>query len=172
MTTTTIETERLQLRRLTLDDAAFIVELLNQPSWLLYIGDKGVRTLDDACRYLNEGPLAMYERHGFGLYRVGLKGDDAPIGLCGLIKRDTLEDVDIGFAFLPQYWGQGYAYEAAAATMAHGHRVLGLPRIVAIVSPGNQASIRLLEKLGLQFERTMRLSKEADEVKLYGETMT
>ena len=163
-----IETERLSLLYLAADDAPFILELVNQPSWLRFIGDKGVRTLDDARRYIAEGPQAMYARHGLGLYRVDLKPEGKPIGLCGLIRRDTLDDVDIGFAFLPDYWGRGYAHEAAAATMAYGRTVLRLPRIVAIVSPDNQASIRLLEKLGLRYERNLRLAEGADEVKLFG----
>lgn len=162
-----IETDRLQLRELVPEDAGFILELLNQPSWLRYIGDKGVRTLDDARRYIEEGPRAMYARHRLGLYRVGLKSTGEPIGLCGLLKRDTLEDVDIGFAFLPDHWGRGYAFEAASATMRHGLTELGLPRIVAIVSPGNEPSVRLLQKLGLRFQRLMRLSAEADEVQLF-----
>lgn len=159
-----IETTRLRLCELVEDDAPFVFNLVNQPSWLKYIGDKGVRTLDDARRYINEGPRALYARHGFGMYRVELKVSAQSIGLCGLIRRDTLEDVDIGFAFLPEYWGQNYAHEAAAATMCHGLTVLGLPRIVAIVSPGNASSIRLLQKLGLREQRRIRLAADADEV--------
>jgi RimJ/RimL family protein N-acetyltransferase len=165
--TTVIDTERLCLCELTEADAPFIFGLVNQPSWLRYIGDKGVHNLDDARRYINDGPRAMYERHGFGLYRVDLKSSGEPIGLCGLLKRDALEDVDIGFAFLPTAWGKGYAHEAAAATMQYGLGPLGLPRIVAIVSPGNQSSIRLLERIGLRFKRTLRLAPEADEVQFF-----
>ncbi|MFI4982343.1 MAG: GNAT family N-acetyltransferase, partial [Nevskiales bacterium] len=113
-----LETERLVLRRLVAEDAPFILELLSDPSWLRFIGDKGVRNLDDARLYIRIGPAAMYARLGHGLYLTELKDGGIPIGLCGLIKRDTLDDVDIGFAFLPQYRGQGYAREAAAATLA------------------------------------------------------
>lgn len=163
----TLETKRLTLRRLTLDDAPFVLKLVNEPSWLKYIGDKGVRDLDSARRYLQEGPLEMYGRHGFGLYAVDLKDGGTPIGLCGLIKRPTLNDVDIGFAFLPDYWGKGYAQEAAAATLAHGRDTFQLERIVAITSPGNEASIRLLEKLGFKYEQDLQLSP-GDPVKLFG----
>jgi RimJ/RimL family protein N-acetyltransferase len=162
-----LETERLTLRHLCEDDAAFILALLNEPSFLQFIGDKGVRTLEDARNYILNGPMDMYARLGFGLYLVELKDSKLPLGMCGLIKRNTLEDVDIGFAFLPEYWGQGYAYEAAAAVMAYGKDDLGLNRIVAITSPDNQASGRLLEKLGLRFEQMIRLSKDGEEVRLF-----
>lgn len=162
-----LETDRLVLRRLCADDAAFILALLNEPSWLRFIGDKGVRTLDDARAYIANGPAAMYQRLGFGLHLVELKADGAPIGICGLIKRDTLPDVDIGFAFLPQYWGRGYAHEAAAATLAHGHQVLGLERIVAITSMDNHASARLLEKLGLRFETMLSVAGDGEPLRLF-----
>jgi RimJ/RimL family protein N-acetyltransferase len=165
---TVIETERLVLRRLAVDDAEFIVELLNQPSFLRYIGDKEVRNNADAVRYIQAGPLASYERFGFGLYLVELKETGVPIGICGLLKRDSLPDVDVGFAFLPSYWSQGYAFEAAAAVMTYGRDVLGLRRIVAITSPDNEGSIRLLEKLGLRFERLIKLSADQSEVRLFG----
>lgn len=164
---TPLTTGRLRLRHLTLDDAAFILDLVNQPSWLANIGDKGVRDLDGARDYLRNGPLAMYAERGFGLYCIERSVDDVAMGLCGLIKRDTLEDVDIGYALLPQYWGRGYAREAAAATLAHGVRDFGLQRIVAITSPANVGSARLLESLGFHFERMLSLSRD-DEVKLFG----
>jgi RimJ/RimL family protein N-acetyltransferase len=162
-----LETDRLNLRWLSTSDAEFILELLNEPSFLQFIGDKGVRTLEDARNYILNGPVDMYARLGFGLYLTELKENGVPIGICGLIKRDTLEDVDIGFAFLPGFWVKGYAYESASAVMAYGKDVLGLKRIVAITSPNNHASAKLLEKLGLQFERIIRLSEDASEVRLY-----
>jgi RimJ/RimL family protein N-acetyltransferase len=162
-----IETERLNLRRLTTDDAEFILELLNDPSFLRFIGDKGVRTLDDARKYILNGPVDMYNRLGFGLYLTELKDGGGPIGICGLIKRDSLEDVDIGFAFLPKFWAKGYAYESAAAVMAYGKNALGLNRIVAVTNPDNRSSIKLLEKLGFGFERMVRLSADAQEIKLF-----
>ena len=162
-----IETNRLILRLLCIEDAEFIFELVNEPSWLQFIGDKGVRTLEDARDYILQGPFEMYDRLGFGLYLTALKEGDVPIGICGLIKRETLKDADIGFAFLPGFWGNGYAHEAAAAVMAHGKNVLGLKRIVAITSPDNHSSTKLLEKTGLKFERMIRLSADATEVMLF-----
>ena len=162
-----LETDRLVLRHLCEDDASFILALLNEPSFLQFIGDKGVRTLEDARNYILTGPMEMYSRLGFGLYLVESKDSHLSMGMCGLIKRDTLEDVDIGFAFSPQFWGQGYAYEAAAAVMLYGKEALKLKRIVAITSPDNQASGRLLEKLGFRFDRMLRLSAEAEEVRLF-----
>ena len=164
---TVLETERLRLRRLTPDDDAFILALLNEPSFLQFIGDRGVRSVDDARRYIETGPMTSYDRHGFGLYLTLRTDDQAPIGLCGLLQRDTLDAPDIGYAFLPAYWSQGYAYEAAAATLDHGRDALGLQRIVAIVSPENYRSIKLLEKLGLSFERMVRLAPDAEVLMLF-----
>jgi RimJ/RimL family protein N-acetyltransferase len=162
-----LETERLTLRRMTIDDAAFILELLNEPTWLQFIGDKGVRTIEEARRYIESGALAMYSRFGFGLYLTALKTGAVPIGICGLLKRDNLDDVDIGYALLDRFAGQGYAYEAAAAIMAQGREVFGLKRLAAIASPGNQRSVRLLEKLGFGFERMFRLAEDRPESGLY-----
>lgn len=164
---TVLETERLVLRRLRSDDAAFILQLVNEPAWLRYIGDRGVRTLEDAGEYIERGPVEMYGRLGFGLYLVERKDSGDPIGICGLLKREALEDVDIGFAFLARCWGQGYAFESAAAVLAYGTRTLGLSRIVAITSPENHASIKLLDKLGFRFERSVRLAADAAEVRLF-----
>jgi len=161
------ETDRLQLRRVELDDAAFLLDLLNQPSFLHFIGDKGVRTLDDARDYILTGPLASYERFGFGMYLTVLKEERIPIGICGLLKRDSLEDVDVGYAFLPQFWSKGYAFESASAVMAYARNVLGIDRIVAVVSPDNGASINILEKLGLRFETMIRLLEDSPEIKLF-----
>ena len=158
------ETDRLILRRVTLADAPFILELLNDPDWLRYIGDKGVRNLDDARKYIENGPMAMYARYGFGLFIAQLK-DGTPIGMCGLLKRDTLEHADIGFAFLPAYRAKGFAGEAAAAALAWGKEECGLDKVVAITSLDNHASGRLLERLGLRFERTIQFSGE--ELKLF-----
>jgi len=164
----TLETERLTLRRLAPEtDAEFILRLLNEPSFLQYIGDKSVRTLDDARSYIRHGPMKSYEENGFGLYRVGLKESARAIGICGLIKRDTLPEPDIGFAFLPEYWSKGYAHESAAEVMRYARDVLRLDRILAITTPANEASARLLGKIGLRFQRLIRLSEEADEVKLF-----
>jgi RimJ/RimL family protein N-acetyltransferase len=162
-----LETERLALRRFAVEDDAFILELVNDPAWLRFIGEKGVKTLSDARDYLLKGPIDMYERLGFGAYLVVRKGDSTPMGLCGLIKRDALRDVDLGFAFLPPFRGMGYAYEAASAVMAYGGKAFGLTRIVAITSPENVVSARLLEKLGFVFESSMRLGEGGPEVRLF-----
>ena len=162
-----LETDRLILRWLEPDDAPFILELLNQPSFLHFIGDRGVGTIEEARGYISQGPGQSYAEHGFGLYLVELKDDLRPIGMCGLLRRETLEDVDLGFAFLPQYWGQGYAFESTKAVLMHGKADFDLKRIVAITASDNEASIRLLEKLGMRFERTVRLADDAPEVKLF-----
>lgn len=167
-----LQTERLTLRRLTFDDAPFLVLLLNQPSFLAQIGDRGVRTVDDARRYLRDGPMAMYERYGFGLWHVGRKADGAAIGLCGLLRRDNLPDVDVGYALLPEFWGNGYAFEAVSATLRHAAQKFGLERVIAVVSDGNVASIRVLEKAGLRFERRVSLRAGEPEVLLYGRSLT
>lgn len=153
-----LTTERLRLRHMTVDDAAFMLRLLNEPSWLRFIGDRGVKTLADAQSYILNGPVEMVNRLGFGFYIVELKdraGPFSPVGICGLAKRPYLADVDIGFAFLPEFWGQGYAFEAAAAVLDLAHTRLGMRRVLATVRPGNQSSIKLLEKLGLRYEKTM-----------------
>ena len=161
-----LETDRLTVRRFVADDAGFILELLNQPSFIQFIGDKGVRSVDDAKNYIATGPVASYQQHGFGLYLVALK-NKTPIGMCGVLKRESLPDPDLGFAFLPDHWGKGYAFEAASAVLDQARDVFRLTRILAITSLDNDASIKLLEKLGFQFERTMKLSSDADEVRLF-----
>lgn len=162
-----MQTERLDITPLDLQDAGFILELVNDAQWLAFIGDKGVHTLDDARHYLRTGPLAMYAQHGFGLWRVSLRATGEALGLCGLVRREGLDDVDIGFAFLPAHRGQGYALEAARAVLAHGFGPLGLPRIVAITLPHNQRSRQLLEKLGMTLQRTLRLPTDGPEKLLY-----
>jgi RimJ/RimL family protein N-acetyltransferase len=162
-----LETERLILRHFNPTDAPFILALLNEPSFLRYIGDKKVRTLDDARQYILNGPGASYERHGFGLYQVELKDSHTPIGMCGLLKREELPQPDIGFAFLPDFWNKGFAFEAAAAVLTDARERLQLNRILAIVNPDNEASIRLLQKLGLRFEGNLKLAADRDEIKLF-----
>lgn len=163
-----LQTERLVLRHLRVSDAPFILRLLNEPSWIENIGDRGVRTLADAERYIETGPIEMYGRLGFGLYLVSLRNNEEPIGMCGLLKREALDDVDLGFALLPSFWGNGYAHESAAAVMSYGRSVLGLVRIVAIISPKNHASRRLLEKLGFTLDRTVHLETGSEELLLFG----
>lgn len=146
-----IDTQRLTLRPLTLDDAAFYLQLVNEPSFLENIGDKGVRDLDGARAAMQAGPIEMQARLGYSLWLVVRKEDGASIGLCGLIKRDTLPGTDIGYAYLPEHWGKGYAWEAASAAMAYGRDVVGLPCLLGIVSPSNTASSQLLRKLGMHW---------------------
>ena len=162
-----LETERLRLRQLGESDAPFILELVNDEAWLRYIGDRGVRNTDDARNYILKGPVDSYAKHGFGLWLVELKAGAVPVGICGLLRRDTLPDVDIGFAFLPAYRGQGYALEAGRATLAYGRDKLDLKRIVAVTMPANEGSIRTLVKLGLRFEKMVRLTPDAPELQLF-----
>lgn len=160
-------TQRLRLQPLGLDDAPFVLRLLNEPSFIEHIGDKGVRDLDGACGYLRDGPLASYAQHGFGLWRVGLAGTGTAIGMAGLLKRDYLDDVDIGYAFLPEYGGAGYALEATGAVMAHARSVLRVRRVLAIVNPDNAPSIRLLGKLGFADEGMLRPPGADRDVRLF-----
>jgi RimJ/RimL family protein N-acetyltransferase len=165
-----LETPRLILRRLQFDDAPFLVTLLNEPSFIENIGDRGVRCVEDAHRYLREGPLAMYEKFGFGLWHTALR-DGVPVGMCGLLQRDNLPEADVGYAFLPQYWGQGLAYEAASATLRHAARKVALNRVLGVVSGGNAGSIRVLEKLGMSFERMVSLRDGEPPARLYGRSL-
>ena len=162
-----LETARLRLRHLRADDSPFILQLVNDPDWLRFIGDRGVRTVEDARGYIEKGPMQMYARLGFGLYLVELK-DATPIGMCGLIKRATLRDVDIGFAFMPAYRGRGYAQESALAVRDYATGELGLERIVAITDPDNEASAKLLERLGFADERTISWGAEGIPSRLFG----
>ena len=162
-----LQTERLAIRPFSEDDAGMILELVNDGEWLRFIGDKNVHSLDDARRYLREGPIAMFARLGHGLCCVERSSDGAAIGMCGLLKRDSLDDVDLGFAFLPAARGQGYAREAAAACLAHGLGALGLRRIVAITDIDNHASARVLENAGLRFERQLPTGADGKALRLF-----
>jgi len=155
------------LAQFTDRDAEFIFGLLNEPSFLRYIGDRGVRSADDARRYIREGPVAGYERYGYGLLRVALKADDTPIGMCGVLKRDTLPEPDLGFSFLPAWWSKGYALEAATAVVRHARNVLRVGRILAITTHDNDPSMRLLGKLGFRFDRMISLGDDATELRLF-----
>lgn len=161
------ETDRLRVRHFTLEDAPFILRLLNEPTFIQNIVDRGVRTLDQARAYLREGPIASYERHGFGLNCVELRDRLVPIGMCGLIKRDSLDDPDLGYALLPEYFAQGYAFEAASAVMATAGGEFGMKRVVAIVNAENERSIRLLERMGFRYERMIALGGDEPDVKLF-----
>ena len=163
---TTLETERLRLRPMTEADAPFLLEVLNEPAFIRNIGDRGVRTVEEAREYMKERITSQYERHGFGMWLVEIKEIGDPVGICGLIKRETLDDIDLGFSFLERFWSRGFASEAASAVLARAFRALKLTRIVAIVAPHNGSSVRLLEKLGFQFEKMVRLTAE-EELRLF-----
>ena len=165
------QTQRLIIRELTIDDAPFILELVNEPAWLAYIGDKGVRAMEDAVKYILTGPVKSYETNGFGLWLVQLEQSNMPIGMCGLIKRDTLPLADIGFAFLAAHNGKGYAHEAATAVLEYAQNKVGLLHILAIVNQDNVRSIHLLEKLGFRFERLITMSGEQRLVRLMGASL-
>lgn len=163
----TLETERLILRPITEQDAEFILELVNDPDFIQNIGDRQVRTLDGAKAYISNTAIASYNKNGFGLYLVELKETGEAMGMCGLIRRSALNDVDIGYAFLPKHRSKGYALESALVMKQYARDVIGLKRLVAIVDPANTSSIRLLEKLGMQFETMVRLAEDDIELKLY-----
>ena len=162
-----IETERLQMRRLTRDDADLLLAVWNDPTFIRFVGDRGIRTITEAVAGFEEGPLKLYEEYGYGPFRVALKASDTPIGICGLFRRDWLDEPDIGFGLLPEFCGHGYGFESAEAVVKHARSELRLPRLAAIVSPDNKASIALLEKLGLQFERMATTGEDEHEVRVY-----
>ena len=161
-----LATARLRLRTADPDDHAFYHALVNDAAFIEHIGDRGIGTLEEARQSLIEGPIAMQAMRGHSLYVVELKATGVPIGMCGLIKRDSLDGVDLGYAFLPGYRGQGYAFEAGRAVLAHAP-ALGLRRVLAIASPGNVASNRLLLKMGMQFERFTHLAEDDPGTNLY-----
>jgi len=162
-----VETPRLELRELTVDDAEFILGLVNEPSFLANIGDKGVRNLDDARQFILDGPWRRNQKPGYGQFMVELKPDGIPIGVCGLLYREKLDVTDVGCAFLPAYWRQGIAHEAASAVMEYGRSTLGVEKIVGLTSKDNLASIGLLEKFGMTFERIVKMSDDDPGTALY-----
>ena len=159
----TFDTDRLNLSDLTHEDAHFVLRLLNEPAFIAMIGDRQVRTPEDACGWIDSGPAASYARHGFGLWRVSLKANGEPIGICGLLKRETLECPDLGFAFLAAFWAQGFALESARAVTVYARDVLRLTTLAAIAQPHNARSIHLLETLGFAaVGRTCLLPEQTD----------
>ncbi|MFZ1677029.1 MAG: GNAT family N-acetyltransferase [Saprospiraceae bacterium] len=162
-----LETERLMMRHFNISDAAFIVELLNSKGWLEYIGDRNVHTIEQAEAYLLNGPMKSYTENGYGLSLVSLKEGGIPIGACGLLKRDYLDTADLGFAFLPEYIDQGFGYESASAVLAYARQELNISPVVAFTVPHNDASIKLLEKLGFHFEKVFTMPGEEEELMLY-----
>jgi RimJ/RimL family protein N-acetyltransferase len=162
-----LETDRLTLRELIEEDAGFILELVNTEDWIKNIGDRNISSLEQAKEYIVNGPLKSYAEHGFGLSLVALKPELIPIGICGILKRDSLEHPDIGFALLPEFYRRGFGFEIAAATLKHAKEVWGIPKVSSITIPVNQASIRLLKKLNLKFERTIQLHGDSEELMLF-----
>lgn len=159
------------MRWLTPADADLMLAVWNDPAFIQHVGDRGIRTVDQANETLSEGAFKLYEDYGYGPYRVALTSDDTEIGTCGLFRREGFEDPDIGYSILPAYCGRGYAFEAASAVLGYARSDLRLPRITAFISPGNAASIGLAEKLGLRFERSVRLSGEDSDLSLYSMEM-
>ena len=164
-------TPRLILRELGPDDGAFILRLLNEPSFLQFVGDKGLRTIADAIGWIEQGPRATYVRHGYGLYLVTLRESGEPIGICGLVNREWLEDPDLGFSLLPPYWSRGYAMEAAKGVIHRAIAIHALKRILAITTGDNASSIRLLEKLGFTFQKLIRTPDGKEELSLWSRTL-
>ncbi|MFA6261004.1 MAG: GNAT family N-acetyltransferase [Bacteroidia bacterium] len=162
-----LETQRLVLRKLTLNDTAFILELLNSEGWIRFIGDRNVKNEEQAKYYLENGPLKSYREHDFGLWKVDLKENGIPIGMCGLLQRPNLSEPDIGFALLPSYTGKGYAFECAAAVLELAFQSFHLEKLSAIVVPHNTASISLLEKLGFVFIKQFSFPNEQELLCLY-----
>ncbi len=169
--TPALDTKRLLLRYLTLDDAPFMLQLVNSPGWLQYIGDRNVKNLDAARTYIENGAIKSYQDNGYGPFLICRKADSLPIGMCGLFKRPSLNHADIGFALLPEFGGQGYAFEAASAVMQFAIDVLRMPQIWAITLPGNDRSAKLLEKLGLQFQKMVRLDNDKEDLMLFATPM-
>jgi RimJ/RimL family protein N-acetyltransferase len=167
-----LQTDRLTLSTLSADDASFILELVNTPNWLRYIGDRGVFTLEGAEDYIRQGPQKSYAQFGFGLWRVARKEDNAPLGVCGLLKRDTLDHPDIGFAFLPVFEGQGLAFESSQAVLAYAATTLQLTRVIAITTEENRRSLNLLNRLGLNFEKMISLPGHSHDFVLMGKNLS
>jgi RimJ/RimL family protein N-acetyltransferase len=169
---TVLETERLIVRHLTTADAEFILRLVNEPSFIDNIGDRGIRSLEQATTYLIDGPIRSYERHGHGPYLTSLKASPSPtaIGICGLLKRDEFEDMDLGYALLPEFWSCGYAFEASVAILEFAHTSLRASRVLGLVSPENQRSIGLLEKLGFAFSELRQIKPDGLPTAVYVHT--
>ena len=162
-----LETARLLLREFTVDDTAFIIELVNSPGWIQFIGDRNIKTVEQARNYLENGPIKSYRENGFGLFMVEVKEDGTPVGMCGILKRESLENPDIGFAFLPAFTGKGLAFEIASSTLLYAKEKLNLPVIFAITNPENKRSINLLEKIGMTFIRTIKSIPDNKELMLF-----
>ncbi|MDB4534666.1 GNAT family N-acetyltransferase [Vicingaceae bacterium] len=162
-----IETDRLNLRLFDTNDSAFVFRLMNEPDWLRFIGDRGINSIDDAVVCIRDRLIASFAESGIGMYLVELKDTRVPVGMCGLIDRDSIEGIDLGFALLKEYEGNGYAYESAAAVMQNVPVELGIEKLSAITDSENESSIRLLEKLGFEFLRMVSVGDDQEPIKLY-----
>lgn len=167
MNTYIIETERLRLREFDSTDGELIYELLNSPGWLKYIGSRSIATIDDAVKYIETKIQKGYRESGFGFYLVELKASGAKTGMCGLVKREGLDDIDIGFALLPQFENKGYALESSMAVIQYARNVLNIHKLAAITLPSNLSSIKLLEKLGMKFDKKINIPGDPEELLLY-----
>lgn len=161
-------TDRLRLRWMTEDDAGLMLAIWNDPGFIRHVTDRGIRTVPEARRAMHEGIFRQYSELGYGPYALEPVEGGAPLGICGLFKREYLEDPDLGYTLLPGYRGQGFALEAARAVLAHAREHLGCPRVRAIVAPTNTRSTRLLSKLGMRFEETLRRPEDTESVALFG----
>ena len=162
-----LNTERLELNWLTLEDTPLMLGIWNDPAFVRYVADRGIRTLEQARAAVEAGPLRLYAEYGYGPFRVRRREDGMDMGICGLFRRDVLEDPDIGFALLPEFCGQGYGFEASVAVLDYARDALRLPAVTAIVAPQNAPSIGLLEKLGMRYERPIRMPGDDHDVSLY-----
>lgn len=167
----TLETQRLTLRYLTIDDAELMLAIWNDPAFVRYVGDRGVRTIESAQEAMRQGVLKLYEEHDYGPFRIAVRDTGEAIGICGLFHREGLDDPDIGYATLPEYCGRGYAYEAACAVIDDSAARLAIERLIAIISPQNSASIGLIGKLGFEFERMHRMPGSDDDIGIYGKSL-
>lgn len=166
-----LETSRLTLHKMTLGDAGLMLAIWNDPAFVRFVGDRGIRAVEEAEDAMRHGILRLYEDYGYGPYRVSLKDSGDAIGICGLFRRDGLDDPDIGYATLPEYCGKGYASEAGRAVIEHARTALGLERVIAIISPENAASIGLIGKLGFEFERMHRMPNDDHDICIYGKSL-
>ena len=165
------ETERLLLSKFTLDDAPFFLELVNTPNWIKYIGERNIKTVEQAEDAIKKGHLKSYATHGFGFYTLQLKSEqNNTIGTCGLIKRDTLDHADIGFAMLPKYEGKGFGFESSMAVLKLAKEQFELKKVLAITLPTNQNSIKLIEKIGLSYEKRVKPFEDDEELLLFAKT--
>lgn len=162
-----LETERLVLSELSVNDAPFFYALVNDAAWIEFIGDRDVKTLADAENYLSTKIIPSYKINGFGFYLVSSKNKNESMGISGLVDREGLEHIDVGYAFLPEFRGKGYAYEATKSVLSYAKNSLQIDPVVAITNVDNIKSCLLLERLGLKFDKIIQLLDDPVKCKLY-----